>query len=42
MEDMEEMGREMARYCGGLSLTIVVLGGLLAKNHSLYDRERMH
>ena len=39
---MEEMGREMARYCGGLPLAVVVLGGLLAKYHTLHDWERIH
>ena len=39
---MEEMGKEMARYCGGLPLAVIVLGGLLAKNHTLHDWERIH
>ena len=39
---MEEMGREMARYCGGLPLAVVALGGLLAKNSTLHDWERIH
>ena len=39
---MEEMGREMARYCGGLPLAVVVLGGLLAKNPTLHDWERIY
>ena len=39
---MEEVGKEMARYCGGLPLAVVVLGGLLATNHTLYDWERIH
>ena len=40
--NMEEMGREMARYCGGLPLAVVVLGGLLAKNPTLHDWERIY
>ena len=39
---MEEMGREMARYCGGLPLAVVALGGLIAKNPTLHDWERIH
>ena len=39
---MEEMGREMAKHCGGLPLAVVVLGGLLSKNRTLHDLERIH
>lgn len=42
INNMEEMGKEMAKYCGGLPLAVVVLGGLLATNHTLYDWERIH
>ncbi|CBI25483.3 unnamed protein product, partial [Vitis vinifera] len=42
INNMEEVGKEMARYCGGLPLAVVVLGGLLATNHTLYDWERIH
>ena len=39
---MEELGKEMVRYCGGLPLAIVVLGGLLATKHTFYEWERVH
>ena len=39
---MEKVGKKMAKYCGGLPLAVVVLGGLLATNHTLYDWERIH
>ena len=38
---MEELGKEMVRYCGGLPLAIVVLGGLLATKHTFYEWERV-
>ncbi|KAJ9683822.1 hypothetical protein PVL29_016359 [Vitis rotundifolia] len=41
INNMEEVGKEMARYCGGLPLAVVVLGGLLATNHTLHDWERI-
>ena len=32
----------MAKYCGGLPLAVVVLGGLLATKHHTYEWERIH
>ncbi|XP_034704288.1 putative disease resistance protein At1g50180 [Vitis riparia] len=39
---MELLGKEMAKCCGGLPLAIVVLGGLLATKHHTYEWERVH
>ncbi|RVW82970.1 putative disease resistance protein [Vitis vinifera] len=42
IDNVEELGKEMVRYCGGLPLAIVVLGGLLATKHTFYEWERVH
>lgn len=39
---MEELGKEMTKYYGGLSLAVVVLGGLLATKHTFYEWEMGH
>ncbi|CBI25485.3 unnamed protein product, partial [Vitis vinifera] len=41
IDNVEELGKEMVRYCGGLPLAIVVLGGLLATKHTFYEWERV-
>ncbi|OMO81491.1 Disease resistance protein [Corchorus olitorius] len=41
-EKMEELGKEMVKQCFGLPLAIVVLGGVLAKMHSLNDWQDVH
>uniref|UniRef100_F6HCD2 Disease resistance protein n=1 Tax=Vitis vinifera TaxID=29760 RepID=F6HCD2_VITVI len=42
INQMELLGKEMAKCCGGLPLAIVVLGGLLATKHHTYEWERVH
>ena len=37
-----ELGKEMTKYYGGLSLAVVVLGGLLATKHTFYEWEMVH
>ncbi|KAM6578993.1 hypothetical protein CsatB_030830 [Cannabis sativa] len=37
----EKLALEMLRKCSGLPLAIIVLAGLLSKNHTLYDWELM-
>ncbi|KAL6326577.1 hypothetical protein AAG906_008439 [Vitis piasezkii] len=39
---MVELGKEMTKYYGGLSLAVVVLGGLLATKHTFYEWEMVH
>ncbi|OMO60362.1 Disease resistance protein [Corchorus capsularis] len=41
-EKMEELGKDMVKQCFGLPLAIVVLGGVLAKMHSLNDWQNVH
>ncbi|KAL5566431.1 hypothetical protein UlMin_029595 [Ulmus minor] len=38
-EHMEKLGKDMVKYCGGLPLAIVVLGGLLSTKHTVYEWE---
>ncbi|KAL5567358.1 hypothetical protein UlMin_030522 [Ulmus minor] len=38
-EDMEKLGKDMVKYCGGLPLAIVVLGGLLSTKHTAVEWE---
>ncbi|EFH64466.1 predicted protein [Arabidopsis lyrata subsp. lyrata] len=40
-EEMEEIGKEMIKHCGGLPLAIKVLGGLLAAKYTLHDWKRL-
>ncbi|XP_062083802.1 putative disease resistance protein At1g50180 isoform X2 [Humulus lupulus] len=35
----KEIGREMLKYCGGLPLAIIVLGGLLSTKHTVNEWE---
>ncbi|CBI25487.3 unnamed protein product, partial [Vitis vinifera] len=42
INNRELLGKEMAKYCGGLPLAVVVLGGLLATKHHTYEWERIH
>ncbi|XP_074357729.1 putative disease resistance protein At1g50180 [Apium graveolens] len=39
---MEHMGREMVRYCAGLPLAIVILGGILVTKPSLVEWEKVY
>lgn len=36
------MGKKMVTYCGGLPLAVKVLGGLLAKKHTVLEWKRVH
>uniref|UniRef100_A0A1J3G8R5 Putative disease resistance protein n=3 Tax=Noccaea caerulescens TaxID=107243 RepID=A0A1J3G8R5_NOCCA len=40
--DMEEMGKQMIKHCGGLPLAIKVLGGLLASQYLLHEWKRLY
>ncbi|EFH62951.1 predicted protein [Arabidopsis lyrata subsp. lyrata] len=40
-EEMEEMGKEMIKHCGGLPLAIKVLGGFLAAKYTIHDWKRV-
>ncbi|XP_006300602.2 probable disease resistance protein RF45 [Capsella rubella] len=40
-EEMEEMGKQMIKHCGGLPLAIKVLGGLLAEKYTLDNWRRL-
>ncbi|CAA7047408.1 unnamed protein product [Microthlaspi erraticum] len=40
--DLEEMGKQMIKHCGGLPLAIKVLGGLLAAKNTLHEWERIN
>ncbi|KAL1218253.1 putative disease resistance protein [Cardamine amara subsp. amara] len=40
-EEMEEMGKQMIKHCGGLPLAVRVLGGLLAAKYTLDDWKRV-
>lgn len=39
---MEDMGREMVKYCAGLPLAIVILGGILVTKPTLIDWEKVY
>ncbi|CAA7047441.1 unnamed protein product [Microthlaspi erraticum] len=41
-EEMEEMGKEMIKHCGGLPLAVKVLGGLLATQYTLREWKRIY
>jgi hypothetical protein len=40
--NMEWLGNEMLKYCGGLPLAITVLGGLLAAKHTQEEWDDVH
>ncbi|KAL1198452.1 putative disease resistance protein [Cardamine amara subsp. amara] len=40
-EEIEEMGKQMIKHCGGLPLAVRVLGGLLAAKYTLDDWKRV-
>uniref|UniRef100_A0A2N9GYV2 Uncharacterized protein n=1 Tax=Fagus sylvatica TaxID=28930 RepID=A0A2N9GYV2_FAGSY len=40
--NMESLGNEMLKYCGGLPLAITVLGGLLAAKHTQEEWDDVH
>lgn len=42
VEEMEKLGRQMVKHCGGLPLAVTVLGGLLATKHSLREWQMVH
>lgn len=39
---MEVLGKEMVTYCGGIPLAVKVLGGLLAKKHTVREWKRAY
>ncbi|XP_006300757.2 probable disease resistance protein At1g59620 [Capsella rubella] len=39
--EMEELGKEMVKHCGGLPLAVKVLGGLLASQHTFSEWKRI-
>ncbi|KAG2302517.1 hypothetical protein Bca52824_031168 [Brassica carinata] len=41
-EEMEEMGKQMIKHCGGLPLALKVLGGLLAAQYTLHEWKRVY
>ncbi|CAL9238211.1 unnamed protein product [Arabidopsis halleri] len=41
-EEMEEMGKQMIEQCGGLPLSVKVLGGLLAAEYTLHRWKRIY
>ncbi|CAF1725703.1 unnamed protein product [Brassica oleracea] len=41
-EEMERMGKQMIKHCGGLPLAVKVLGGLLASQYTLREWKRIH
>ncbi|KAL1198852.1 putative disease resistance RPP8-like protein 4 [Cardamine amara subsp. amara] len=41
-EEMEAMGKKMVTYCGGLPLAVKVLGGLLAKKHTVPEWKKVY
>ncbi|CAA7047446.1 unnamed protein product [Microthlaspi erraticum] len=41
-EEMEEMGRQMIKHCGGLPLAVKVLGGLLAAQYTSREWKRIY
>lgn len=41
-EEMKAMGKKMVTYCGGLRLAIRVLGGVLAKKHTIPEWRRVY
>ncbi|EOA33603.1 hypothetical protein CARUB_v10019755mg [Capsella rubella] len=40
--EMEEMGKQMIKHCGGLPLAVKVLGGLLAAQYTLHEWKRIY
>ncbi|CAL5362275.1 unnamed protein product [Camellia sinensis] len=40
--NMEAIGRKMVKLCAGLPLAIIVLGGLLATKHTLWEWDSVH
>jgi hypothetical protein len=40
-KEMEMMGKQMIKYCGGLPLAVKVLGGLLAAKYTFHDWKRL-
>ncbi|KAG6666607.1 hypothetical protein CIPAW_01G043500 [Carya illinoinensis] len=41
-KDLKSIGKEMVRYCKGLPLAIIVLGGLLATKHTSEEWDQVH
>ncbi|CAA7047466.1 unnamed protein product [Microthlaspi erraticum] len=42
VNEMEEMGKQMIKHCGGLPLAVKVLGGLLASQYTLHQWKRIY
>lgn len=41
-EELQVMGKEMVKHCGGLPLAVKVLGGLLSTKHTLLEWKRVY
>ncbi|CAH8256471.1 unnamed protein product [Arabidopsis lyrata] len=41
-EEMEEVGKQMVKHCGGLPLAVMVLGGMLAGQYTLREWKRIY
>ncbi|XP_027152063.1 probable disease resistance RPP8-like protein 2 [Coffea eugenioides] len=42
LDKMEELGKKMLKYCGGLPLAVVVLGGILRTKRTLKEWNEVH
>nr|XP_027099012.1 putative disease resistance protein At1g50180 [Coffea arabica] len=42
LDKLEELGKKMLKYCGGLPLAVVVLGGILRTKTTLSDWDEVH
>ncbi|CAN6924414.1 unnamed protein product [Brassica oleracea] len=42
VDEMEEMGKQMIKHCGGLPLAVKLLGGLLASQYTLHQWKRIY
>ncbi|KAL3533899.1 hypothetical protein ACH5RR_007420 [Cinchona calisaya] len=42
IQKLEKLGKEMVKYCGGLPLAVIVLGGTLATKKTLNEWEAVH
>lgn len=42
VDEMEKMGKQMIKHCGGLPLAVKLLGGLLASQYTLHQWKRIY